>query len=116
MSRKLDPSIYTTKSAFLSNQVRVLSIIPTPPAHWRESLPTTDDEHGDISDAVIKNVLYKLSIVARKHHNLVYSAQTLRHIAEQVDALYWSATEDVEGEVGAEVAVLRAGVDYRLSE
>lgn len=95
----------------------MLSMVPSPPLHWRESQPAADDEHGDLSDAVVRSVLYKLAIVARKHHSLVFSAQTLRHIAEQVDALYWSATEvGLEGEVGAEVAVLRAGVDLGLSE
>lgn len=109
------PSTFTAKTAFLSSQTRILSTLPQPPAQWQQNLPASD-EHGDLSDSVLQQVLYKLSITARKHHNLVYSSQTLRHVAEQIDSLYWEAAEGKEGEVGKEVAVLRAGVDLRLKE
>ena len=116
MQRRPDPSVFAAKSSFLSSQVRQLGVLPRPPPHWRDNLPPAD-EHGDLSDLVLHQVFYKLSLVARKHHNFVYSVQALRHIAEQVDALYWEAAEgNDEGDVGEESAVLRAGVDLRLKE
>ena len=123
------PSTFTAKTAFLSSQTRILSALPPLPSRqrqqqWRQKLPTgdqpgdqPDNQHSDLSDSVLQGVLYKLSIVARKHHSLVYSSQTLRHVAEQIDALYWEATLGREGDgVGPELAVLRAGVDFRLPE
>ena len=119
------PSTFTAKTAFLSSQTRILSVLPPLPSRqqqqWRQKkLPAGDqpgDQHSDLSDSVLQQVLYKLSVVARKHHSLVYSSQTLRHVAEQIDALYWEATLGREGDgVGPELAVLRAGVDFRLRE
>jgi hypothetical protein len=100
-------SIYTSKSNFLASQVRTLSILPQPQLH---NLPASG-EHGDLPSSVLQTVYYKLSIVARKQHNLIYSAQTLRHVAEQIDALYWEGEGEEE-----ESGVLRAGCDLRLKE
>lgn len=111
----VQPSVYTTKTAFLSKQVRNLSALPPPPPNWRENLPPPD-EHGDLSDAVVQQVLYKLSAVARKHNNAVYNAQTLRHVAEQIDSLYRRGREPVDGEPDEQTEVLRAGVDLREKE
>lgn len=52
-----------------------------------------------------------VSVVGRKHANLVYNAQTLRHIAEQIDALYRDSTEGFEGTLARDEEVLRRGVD-----
>ncbi|KAF8251103.1 hypothetical protein K440DRAFT_98457 [Wilcoxina mikolae CBS 423.85] len=109
------PSTFTLKTAFLSSQTRLLSTLPPPPPQWQQNLPPSS-EHGDLSASVLDQVLYKLSIVARKHHHEVYSSQTLRHIAEQIDSLYYEAALGKEGEVGKEIAVLRVGVDLRLKE
>lgn len=59
-----------------------------------------------------------VNLVARKHNRSVYSAQALRHVAEQIEALYRegmaSAERGVEGAMdgGATGAdILRRGVD-----
>lgn len=103
------PSVYTTKTGFLSKQVRQLSALPPPPPKWRESLPPAD-EHGDLTDAVLHQVLYKLSVVAKRHSSIVYNAQTTRHIAEQIDSLYRDGTGAA---VEEQTEVLRAGVELR---
>ena len=55
--------------------------------------------------------------MACRHHSPVYSSRMLRHVAKPIDALYWEATLDREGGgVGPELAVLRAGLDFRLRE
>ena len=107
------PSVYTTKTALLSRQIRTLSALPPPPPDWRDNLPPAD-EHGDLADSAVHQVLYKLAVVARKHTNAVYNAQTLRHVAEQIDSLYRDGPAD--GEPSEQAEVLRAGVDLREKE
>lgn len=51
------PSIYKLKSDFLASQARNLSRLPDPPRNWQDKLEPT--EHGDISDHVLNQVLYK---------------------------------------------------------
>ncbi|KAA8902615.1 kinetochore complex Fta4 of Sim4 subunit, or CENP-50-domain-containing protein [Sphaerosporella brunnea] len=105
-------SVYTAKCDFLTTMVRQLSVLHQPNM---EDLPASD-EHGDLPDSVLQTVYYKLSIVAKKQGNLIYSQQTLRHVAEQIDSLYWEEEEGGErGDAGA-AEVLRAGVDLRNSE
>ncbi|KAI5820245.1 kinetochore Sim4 complex subunit Fta4, partial [Pyronema omphalodes] len=103
------PSIYAAKTTFLSQQVRSLSNLPRPPPKWRQSLPS---EHGDLSDSVLEQVFSKLSLIVRKHHNHVYPSQTLRHVAEQIDQLYWQSDD----EPIKEIEVLKPGVDLTLKE
>ena len=99
-------------------------LLALPPAAAAKKLPAGDqpgDQHGDqrgnFSASVLQKVLYKLSAIARKHLRLAQSSQTLRHVAEQIDALYWEAALDRKGgDVGPELAVLRAGVDFRPRE
>jgi len=107
-------SIYAAKFNFLRSQVRVLEKLPQLPPDWRDDVPQT--EHGDLSDTVLQQIFYKLSVVARKHNDMVYSSQALRLIAEQVDALYWEAQLGFEGDAGTEEAVLKRGVDLRSKE
>lgn len=54
-----------------------------------------------------------VNAVARKHHRIVYSTQALRQVAEQIDTLYWEASN---GEDGIEDDVLRRGVDLKDPE
>ncbi|KAL7267381.1 hypothetical protein RUND412_010036 [Rhizina undulata] len=99
-------TIYDQKKSFLSSQLRLLSTPLEPPRNWQHKLP--ESEHGDLSESVLEQVLYKLNVVARKHHKLAYSAQLLRQVAEQIDALYWERSDREEGE-----DVLRRGTDLK---
>ena len=53
-----------------------------------------------------------MNSLAREHHKTVYSSQAVRHVAEQIDALYWAS-----GERAVRVAddeALERGTDYRV--
>ncbi|TGZ84898.1 hypothetical protein EX30DRAFT_325767 [Ascodesmis nigricans] len=104
-------SIYDIKSEFLFSQSRALSQFPDPPKDWLKDVEET--EHGDLSDNVLNQALYKLSVIGKKHANLVYNAQTSRHIAEQLDALYRDTIEGFEGAPARDEEVLRRGVDLK---
>ena len=59
----------------------------------------------------IDDALYKLNGLLRKHNKLAYGPQAQRHVAEQVDRLYWAA-----GERGVNLDVeewAARGADYR---
>jgi hypothetical protein len=101
-------SVYRAKSTFLASQIHILSKL-SPLSDWRENLETT--EEGDLPRSVLDQVHYKLSVVVRKHQSTVYSTQAVRHVAEQIDALYREAVEGFEGEMGADRRVLCRGVD-----
>lgn len=54
---------------------------------------------------------------ARSHKRAVYSSQALRHVAEQIDALYWASAapdRDAEGYGGGEG--VERGVDLSCAE
>lgn len=130
-------SIYDLKKGFLSSQLRILNGPLEPPLDWQERIPEGED--GDLPEAVVDQVLYKrrqlsiiclcsqlptseknrtyhntflVNIVAKKHQRLVYSAQALRHVAEQIDDLYWKNNNNLEGSTRDDDA-LRRGVDLK---
>lgn len=55
---------------------------------------------------------FLVNIVAKKHQKLVYSAQALRHVAEQIDDLYWKNNNNLGGTTRDDDA-LRRGVDLK---
>jgi hypothetical protein len=50
-------------------------------------------------------------VIARHHNKAAYSSQTLRHVAEQIDASYWASGDRVN-DLGRDDALDRA-VDLR---
>ncbi|PUU72243.1 kinetochore Sim4 complex subunit Fta4 [Tuber borchii] len=103
-------SIYDIKKGFLSSQLRILDGALKPKENWQEKLP--EGEHGDLSEGVLNQVLYKLNVVAKRHQKLVYSSQALRHVAEQIDDLYQKKDDSEEG-ITREDDVLRRGANLK---
>ncbi|KAI5797447.1 kinetochore Sim4 complex subunit Fta4 [Peziza echinospora] len=122
-------SIFDLKKSFIESQVRALSASSAssasssaagglrPPRNWQDAAPATAE--GDLPGKVVEQVLVKLNLTARKHNRLIYSAQAIRHVAEQIDALYREAAESAEearragggAGAGGEYDLLRRGVD-----
>lgn len=50
-------SIYDIKKGFLSSQLRILDGALKPKENWQDKLP--EGEHGDLSEGVLNQVLYK---------------------------------------------------------
>jgi Kinetochore complex Fta4 of Sim4 subunit, or CENP-50 len=104
----MDPSsktILALKSSFLRSQIRLLSAILQPSSTWRspadEDHPTAtaaddDDEvpsappRADLPQKTVDTVLEKVNTHLSAHNCAAYPQQTQHHIAEQIDALYWS--------------------------
>lgn len=122
-------SVYELKSGFISSQVQILGSVPNPCRDWQEVFAKS--EHGDLPKCVLTQVYYKrlsesfqptflysslscqVNVVARKHQKVVYSAQALRHVAEQIDALYWEQSDGFEGAPPRQEEVLRCGVNLQ---
>ena len=113
-------SIFQLKQGFLESQARLLSGELRPPKNWQDEIPAGAE--GDLPQKVVDAVLTKLNLVSRKHCRSVYSAQTMRRVAEQVEALYQQAEEGAGAGAGegldqmmggtwGGVEVLKRGVD-----
>lgn len=124
------------KESFLRNQVRLLSQDLQPSRNWRNRAPVP--EQGDLSEKVVQDVLEKgeithslhalsvnsdhgwqrrtVNTIARHHKRAVYSSQALRHVAEQIDALYWAAAEPDGDEEAEGTDALEKGSDFTSDE
>ncbi|KAL2133745.1 hypothetical protein VTI74DRAFT_1825 [Chaetomium olivicolor] len=108
------PTILSLKQSFLTTQTRLLSQPLTPSRGWRTHNAGPDNE-ASLPEKAIDDALFKLNHRLQQHFRRVYAPQATRHVAEQIDKLYWNAAtqaeegEGDEGEAGEEG--LRAGAD-----
>jgi len=114
MSDPAQPTLFTIKKSFLASQIRLLSVDPTPPPNWQDDIPAGPG--GDLSQRAIDQALTKVNLVARKYNRSVYSSQTVKRVAEQIEAIYAGAVENEGGgggggEVPGGEEVLRRGLD-----
>lgn len=57
-----------------------------------------------------------VNTIVRHHNRTVYSAQAIRHVAEQIDALYWAAGAPDKHEGQLEDAAISEETDLRDPE
>jgi hypothetical protein len=102
------PTILDLKLSFLRQQTLALSSpLSVPPTY----APSGED-HA-LRQRSMDEALFQLNARIKEHAKLVYSMQAQRHVAEQVDALYWLAGErDVTG--GVEDGDLERGDDLGM--
>lgn len=106
MSTPSAPTILDLKLAFLRSQIQALSAPLRLPPNYHP--PNADQT---IRQRAIDDALFQLNARIQEHSKLVYSAQAQRHVAEQVDALYWMAGDrDVSGELAR--GQLEIGTDF----
>ncbi|KAH0559783.1 hypothetical protein GP486_003699 [Trichoglossum hirsutum] len=108
----LEETIVSLKKRFIASQVRLLNGSLRPSRDWQENAPRT--EHGDLNERAVVEALYRLNSLARHHNLTAYSSHAQRHVAEQIEALYWNA-----GEVDRAIMIddaLDRGVDLRRPE
>ena len=89
------PTIISKKFSFLNSQTRLLTTPdPLPSRAWSR---TNASSEAPIPQRAIDDALSKLAQATRQHARRVYPPQAARHVAEQVERLYWQ-----EGESGVE--------------
>lgn len=92
------PTILDLKLAFLRSQIQALSQPLSVPPNYHPA-----SEENALRQISIDAALLKLNEAIRKHNKLVYPSQAQRHVAEQIDRLYWQAGEqDVDTGEGLE--------------
>ncbi|KAK4452387.1 kinetochore Sim4 complex subunit Fta4 [Podospora aff. communis PSN243] len=106
------PTVIAIKQDFLTSQTRLLSQPLAPTRAWRAT--NTNAEEGSLPEKAIDDALFKLNHQIAQHSRRVFAPQATRHVAEQIDQLYWNSAvavtaEDEEGDdegvgVGADLA------------
>ena len=107
-------TVTDSKATFLRQQVRLLSAILQPSATWRDFGP--ESEAGDIPSKVIDDVLHKVNEKLKQHNRSVYSVAAQRHLAEQVDTLYWQDVQRHEASAESDATVVDGHVDLMSAE
>lgn len=102
------PTILALKQAFISSQTLTLSQPLAPSRAWQTANSESDE---GLPEKAVSDALYKLNHILAQHTRRVYAPQATRHIAEQIDSLYWSGVVssmgegDEEEEEGVEMGV-----------
>jgi len=105
------PTIIDLKLQFLTSQILALSTPLSPSSAFVSS--NSSAEENTLRQRSIDDALHKLNGLLKKHNRLAYGPQAKRHVAEQVDRLYWVAGE--RGVHGSGEEWVERGVDYRES-
>lgn len=85
----MSSTIIDLKLSFLRSQLLVLNAPLSPSSRWRDAGHVP--EQGELKEKLVQEALLKLNTLLRHHNRTVYSSQSLRHVAEQIDALFWEA-------------------------
>ena len=110
-----ESTILDAKASFIRTQVRLLSAPLHPTSSWRDTAPATEDSAP--SDRTIDNVISKVNDKIKSHNRSIFSAQTQRHVAEQLDTLYWNAVqEEINETQSRDAVVVKRHVDLHSSE
>lgn len=82
------PTVVHLKQSFLTTQTRLLSQPLAPSRDWL----TTNTTHDEgLPPKAVDDALFKLNQRLQQHTRRVYAPQATRHVAEQIDVLYWNA-------------------------
>ncbi|KAK5658541.1 hypothetical protein OQA88_1933 [Cercophora sp. LCS_1] len=103
MASSTPPTILDIKQTFLAHQVRTLSTPLNPSAAWQSSNTTSEQP---LPAKPLDDALFKLNARLSQHSKRVYPPQATRHVAEQIDQLYWNSalavsdSHDINGDGG----------------
>lgn len=84
------PTVLALKTSFLSAQTRLLAQPLAPSRSWRSENAEAED---GISEKALDDALFRLNHQLQQHSRRVHAPQATRHVAEQIDRLYWDAAE-----------------------
>ncbi|KAK0752338.1 kinetochore Sim4 complex subunit Fta4 [Schizothecium vesticola] len=82
------PTVVHLKQSFLTTETRLLSQPLSPSRAW---LNTNTAHDEGLPPKAVDDALFKLNQRLQQHTRRVYAPQATRHVAEQIDALYWNA-------------------------
>lgn len=116
------PTVVSLKQSFLTAQTRLLSQPLTPTRAWHSNNNNNDPSSEDsaLPEKAVDDALFKLNHRLQQHSRRVYAPQATRHVAEQIDQLYWNAAEAAtqrdrdSDEEGESVEGLNLGADLSM--
>ena len=83
-------TVLAQKSNFLIQQTRLLSQPIAPSRAWRMANDEADDR---LAEKAVDDALFRLNHLLQQHSRRVHAPQATRHVAEQIDRLYWDDAE-----------------------
>ncbi|TGJ88704.1 hypothetical protein E0Z10_g19 [Xylaria hypoxylon] len=119
------PTIIAHKSTFLASQTLQLSQALAPSATWRAANERAED---GLPARAVDDAIFRLNHILTQHARRVHAPQTSRHVAEQIEGLFYEEAERVlrdkedegddggEGDIGVERQHLRLGADFTTDE
>ncbi|MCJ1391983.1 hypothetical protein MMC18_004850 [Xylographa bjoerkii] len=105
------PTIPAKKQSFLHSQTRLLSTPLSPSPTWHSNIPAT--AQNALPTEAIQDAIHKVNALIRAHNQRAYPAPALRHVAEQIDALYWAAGATDSQTGAADEGGVGRGADLR---
>ncbi len=88
------PTVISRKQTFIASQTRLLEKPLEPSREWQA---TNTDAEESLSERLLAEVFYKMNNKLQQHERRVHPQQATRHVAEQINALYWIAAERIVG-------------------
>ena len=127
-------TVTDVKAAFLRTQVRLLSAVLQPSKQWRDSAENAEEDN--LSDKAIQDVMSKgrgffvgrllhstkytksvpVNAKLKEHNRSVYSAPSQRHIAEQIDTLYWNVVSEDDMQADQDAVIVNKDADLTQTE
>ncbi|KIV81053.1 hypothetical protein PV11_08505 [Exophiala sideris] len=104
-----EQSITSIKAAFIRSQVRHLSTPLEPSTQWRDF--TSEPEQGKLSDKSIQNVVAKVNEKIKQHNRMVFSAQSQRLVAEQIESLHWTLVDAENKHAETNAVIVKSDAD-----
>lgn len=86
------PTIVSLKQEFLTTQTRLLSQPLAPTRAWHSHNNNSNQDNA-LPEKAVDDAIFKLNHRLHQHSRRVYAPQATRHVAEQIDQLYWNAAE-----------------------
>ncbi|KAH6845105.1 kinetochore Sim4 complex subunit Fta4 [Chaetomium sp. MPI-CAGE-AT-0009] len=93
------PTVLSLKQSFLTAQTRLLSQPLTPTRAWHDTNTSNTNDAEDsaatppLPPKAVDDALFKLNHRLQQHARRAYAPQATRHVAEQIEQLYWNAAE-----------------------
>jgi hypothetical protein len=106
------PSVIAIKQSFVSSQTRLLAQPLAPSRAWRATNPAGDD---GIPERALDEALVRVNQALLQHERRVHPLQATRHVAEQIDQLYWNTGKravDVGDGVDGGMGAWGVGTDF----
>ncbi|EFW16372.1 hypothetical protein D8B26_005716 [Coccidioides posadasii str. Silveira] len=101
------------KTAFLRDQIRILSTSLDPTEDWKDYGPEVE---SDLSDKAVGGVLQKVNSILGQHNRSVLSTQAVHHVSQQIERLYLNTIDPDLGEGSAQRHMVEKGADLTSPE